>query len=95
MLVCCAASPAGGPAVDDGLDLLCDAEMLEEVPRAAGGDEQLFRFTQTLVQEVVYQNLLLKRRNELHGEVGRVLEELYGGKPSASRRSRRWATTSV
>ena len=72
---------AAGAAVDDGLDLLCDAEMLEEVPRAAGGDEQLFRFTQTLVQEVVYQYLLLKRRNELHGEVGRVLEELYGGKP--------------
>src|SRR6185369_812457 len=38
-------------------------------------------FTHALVHEVVYQNLLLTRRTELHESVGRALEAAYGPAP--------------
>ncbi len=62
-------------AADASLKLLCEAELLE------AGAERQYRFAHALVQEVVYQNLLLRRRTELHGRAGLALEALAGGRP--------------
>jgi adenylate cyclase len=59
------------------LEALVDAELLEEVPSAEGR----YRFRHALVQEVVYQNLLQRRRTELHGRAGLAVEGLVGGRP--------------
>ena len=40
-----------------------------------------YRFTHALAHEVVYQNLLLARRTELHQTTGRVLERIAGPHP--------------
>jgi predicted ATPase/class 3 adenylate cyclase len=66
--------------LEAGLDLLCDAEIIEE----AGGasvSALAYRFTQTLLQDVIYQNLLLQRRTEMHGQVGAALQRLRGDDP--------------
>ena len=64
---------ANDPArVRGQLDLLLDAEFIDEEP--GSGLETQFRFTQSLLQDVIYQNLLVQRRMELHGRVGRALE---------------------
>lgn len=63
-------------ACDAALETLLDAELLKEV--SADGQ---YRFAHALAQEVIYQNLLVRRRTELHGRVGRVLEALYGERP--------------
>ncbi|MFQ5807143.1 MAG: adenylate/guanylate cyclase domain-containing protein [Phycisphaerae bacterium] len=73
-------------ACESLLDLLQDAELLAEAPRVAGTPSSAtaarqYRFTQTLVQEVVYQNLLVRRRTELHGHAGSALERLCAGQP--------------
>ncbi len=71
-------------AAESGLELLVDAELLAEVlptfemDGSAPGGARHYRFTHALVQEVVYQNLLVRRRTELHGRVGQVLEEVCG-----------------
>ncbi|MBI3121274.1 MAG: AAA family ATPase, partial [candidate division NC10 bacterium] len=71
-------------ACETNLDLLLDAELLMEAPRTSGmhgsaaAGERHYRFSHALVQEVVYQNLLVRHRTELHGRVGQVLEELCG-----------------
>jgi len=64
---------------------LSQAELIEEVrdasTRGVAPRERPYRFTHALVHEVVYRNLLLSRRTELHGRVGRVLEDLRGTRP--------------
>ena len=67
--------------VDAGLELLCDAEIIEEIAGANSISLRSYRFTQTMLQDVVYQNLLLQRRIEMHGRVGAILERLYGDDP--------------
>ncbi|MEH2564178.1 adenylate/guanylate cyclase domain-containing protein [Bradyrhizobium sp. AZCC 2289] len=67
--------------VETGLELLCDAEIVEEVAGANSISLQSYRFTQTMLQDVIYQNLLLQRRIEIHGRIGAVLERLYGDDP--------------
>ncbi len=64
--------------LEASLELLVDAELLEEAPSSA---DRRYRFSHALVQEVVYQNLLQRRRSELHGRAGRVLERLCEGQP--------------
>jgi predicted ATPase/class 3 adenylate cyclase len=64
-----------------GLDLLCDAEIVEDVAGAHSGSPQAYRFTQTLLHDVIYHNLLLQRRREMHGQVGTALERLRGDDP--------------
>ncbi|WP_037073866.1 adenylate/guanylate cyclase domain-containing protein [Rhizobium leguminosarum] len=73
-----ASDPAG---VDAALDYLCDANIIEELrgPDVAGSPG--YRFSQTLMHDVIYHNLLLQRRMELHGRIGRVLERQYGEAP--------------
>src|SRR5439155_218939 len=61
------------------LELLSEAGLVEEAPLQPDqgpGVERLFRFGQTLVPEVVYQNLLVRRRTELLGPAGRRGEAL-------------------
>ncbi|MDW6025115.1 adenylate/guanylate cyclase domain-containing protein [Mesorhizobium sp. BAC0120] len=64
-----------------GLELLCDFELIEEVSGAGSIASQSYRFTQTLLQDVIYQNLLLQRRTEMHGRIGKALEDLSGDDP--------------
>ncbi len=40
-----------------------------------------YRFTHLLVQQVAYQNLLVRSRGELHARAGEALERLYAGRP--------------
>ena len=64
-------SPETAPSTLEGL--------LEEVPDLAleaGVQGRRYRFAHTMVQEVVYESLLMTRRTELHGRAGRALEEL-------------------
>ncbi|PDT58049.1 adenylate/guanylate cyclase domain-containing protein [Bradyrhizobium diazoefficiens] len=67
--------------VEAGLELLCDAEIVEEIAGSNSISLRTYRFTQTMLQDVIYQNLLLQRRIELHGRVGGALERLYGHEP--------------
>jgi tetratricopeptide (TPR) repeat protein len=39
-----------------------------------------YRFKHTLTQEVAYNSFLIKRRKELHGKIGEIIEDLYGDK---------------
>ncbi|WP_158668098.1 tetratricopeptide repeat protein, partial [Bradyrhizobium guangdongense] len=67
--------------VEAGLELLRDAEIIEEVAGSGSMSLRTYRFTQTMLQDVIYQNLLLQRRVELHGRIGAALERLYGKEP--------------
>ncbi|ESY04023.1 AAA family ATPase [Mesorhizobium sp. C386A] len=67
--------------LEAGCELLCDAEIIEEVAGSGSVSSQSYRFTQTLLQDVIYQNLLLQRRTDIHGRVGAALEQLCGDKP--------------
>ena len=67
--------------LEAGLELLCDAEIVEEVASAGSISSQCYRFTQTLLQDVIYQNLLLQRRTEMHGRIGAAVEQLCGANP--------------
>ena len=68
--------------VEAGLDLLCEAEIIDEVSSANPLSSQDYRFTQTLLHDVIYQNLLLQRRMEMHGRIGDALQRLYGDDPT-------------
>jgi len=83
------------PAIDDGagdraaLEMLCDTEWLAPMRSAGLPPAQAtpamsprYRFASTMAHEVVYQNLLLRRRTELHQRAGTVLEGLHGTSPS-------------
>jgi adenylate cyclase len=76
---------AGGPErFEASLDRLQEAELIEEVSRAPGAPSHpgfRYRFSQALVQEVVYQNLLLSRRTEAHDRAGRAYARLCGDEP--------------
>ena len=74
---------AGNPGV---LAMLCDTELLVPVPtaeaRAQSYPAQRYRFASTMAHDVAYQNLLLRRRTELHQRAGTVLEKLWGTSPT-------------
>jgi adenylate cyclase len=61
------------------LDRLIDGDLVQSV--GPGRDGTRYRFTHALVHEVVYQNLLLSRRTELHETAGRALERVTGSHP--------------
>ena len=60
------------------LDRLVAADLIQASDRRAAGR---YRFAHGLVREVVYQNLLLARRTEMHERVGRALEHAVGTRP--------------
>ncbi|MBX5160543.1 tetratricopeptide repeat protein [Rhizobium sp. NZLR8] len=68
-------------AIDAALDFLCDANIIEELRGPDAGGLPGYRFSQTLMHDVIYHNLLLQRRMELHLRIGRVLEHQYGAAP--------------
>jgi class 3 adenylate cyclase/tetratricopeptide (TPR) repeat protein len=59
---------------------LVEAELLEDVTSSDGrgssgsAPDRRYRFTHGLVHEVIYQNLLVRRRTALHERAGRALE---------------------
>lgn len=65
--------------LEEGLELLCDVEVIEEV--AGPISSRCYRFTQTLLQDVIYHNLLLQRRTEMHGRIAEALERQCGEHP--------------
>jgi adenylate cyclase len=76
----------GAVAADPGslvnrLDFLCQAEIIEEATGASANALPTYHFTHTLLHDVIYQNLLLQRRKELHGRVGNAMERLCGATP--------------
>jgi adenylate cyclase len=66
-------------AAEAALDRLVEADLIQAVGHWREGGQ--YRFTHALVHEVVYQNLLLSRRTELHERVGRALERAAGPRP--------------
>jgi len=71
-------SPQTAPAI---METLLYKGLLEEASDLALEAEvqgRRYRFAHTMVQEVVYESLLMTRRAELHGRAGRALEELCG-----------------
>jgi predicted ATPase/class 3 adenylate cyclase len=62
-----------------GLDHLVGAELIAHVGHGHEGNR--YRFTHALVHEIVYQNLLLSRRTELHERAGAALEAAVGPNP--------------
>ncbi|AYG65655.1 MULTISPECIES: adenylate/guanylate cyclase domain-containing protein [unclassified Rhizobium] len=68
-------------AIDAALDYLCDANIVEELRGPDAGVSPAYRFSQSLLHDVIYHNLLLQRRTELHLRIGRVLERQYGSAP--------------
>ena len=60
----CAPSPAESGGMDAALERLIEADLIQPTGRGLEGNR--YRFTNTLLHEVVYQNLLLSRRIELH-----------------------------
>ena len=73
LLKAVSAEPA---AVDAALDALVGADLVMPGPD--------HRFRHGLLQEIVYQNILVARRTELHSRVGAALETQGVGGPRAS-----------
>jgi adenylate cyclase len=67
------------PGTESALDHLVEADLIRVA--GSGREGNRYRFTHALVHEVVYQNLLLSRRTELHERVGRALERTTGPHP--------------
>jgi adenylate cyclase len=69
----------GSRTAEAALDRLVEADLIQAVGHWREGGR--YRFTHALVHEVVYQNLLLSRRTELHERAGRALERAVGPHP--------------
>ena len=70
---------ADAAAAPGALDRLVEADLIRAA--GAGRDGARYRFTHALAHEVVYQNLLLTRRTELHETAARALERAAGPHP--------------
>jgi adenylate cyclase len=68
------------------LAMLCEAELLVPMATAEAQTPRhpaaRYRFASTMAHEVAYENLLLRRRTELHQRAGTVLERLHGTQPA-------------
>ena len=63
-------------AADTALEVLVESNLIQR-----DGDGARYRFTHALIHEVVYQNLLLSRRAELHERIARARECATGPGP--------------
>lgn len=61
-------------AVDRALDELVEVDLVRE---AADEGERQFAFKHAVTQEIVYDNILLAERREMHGHVANVLETVF------------------
>jgi adenylate cyclase len=80
----------GDAPAEHALALLEGAGLVRAVAGPAGAgdradDGRRYAFSHALVQEAIYQNLLVRRRTELHGRVGRTLEALCDGGDGSAR----------
>src|SRR5262249_58985980 len=75
-----ASDPAG---CDDGLRLLQDAGLVQ--PIAGPAEPGCYGFDHALVQETIYQNVLMRARLELDGQARRGLGRPGGGRGRAPR----------
>ncbi|MDI7861855.1 tetratricopeptide repeat protein [Rhizobiaceae bacterium n13] len=66
--------------VEACVDFLCSAEIVEEVRSSGPSASAGYRFRQTLLHDVIYQNLLLQRRTEMHAKIGHAIERIVGDK---------------
>lgn len=64
--------------IDAALERLIEADLIQH---GGGREGNSYRFTHALLHEVVYHNLLLSRRTELHERAGRALEPVVGPHP--------------
>ncbi len=62
------------------LEYLVESDFVRQVGQDHNG--RRYRFTQALVHEVVYENMLLSQRSELHERAARSLERTVGPSPS-------------
>jgi tetratricopeptide (TPR) repeat protein len=65
------------PALEEDLR---EAQRLDLLREIAARPERRYAFKHPLVQDAVYNTLLVRRRHELHELVGRALEALYAGR---------------
>jgi adenylate cyclase len=70
---------SGSGTFQAALEQLVEADIVQAVGH--GPERGQDRFTHALVHEVVYQNLLLSSRTEIHERVGRALERAAGPRP--------------
>jgi class 3 adenylate cyclase/tetratricopeptide (TPR) repeat protein len=61
-------------------DYLTKLKALELIYERSLFPDLEYRFKHSLTQEVAYNSLLIKRRRELHGRIGEIVEDLYGDK---------------
>ena len=69
------------PTLEDNIR---DAQRLELIREVDVAGQRAFRFRHPLVQEAVYQTLLVRDRRELHAAVARTLERLEPEAPETS-----------
>jgi adenylate cyclase len=72
------ATPA---ALDASFTALREAAYLSAERGGAAGGTCIWSFAQSLMQEVVYENILIRRRTEQHARIARVLEARHGSRP--------------
>jgi predicted ATPase len=65
---------------DELQDYLTQLKGLELIYEKSLFPDLEYRFKHSLTQEVAYNSLLIKRRKELHGKIGEIIEDLYGDK---------------
>lgn len=62
------------PQIQQALDMLKHLELIHETQVFP---ELRYRFKHAVIQEVAYQSLLEQQRQEIHGAVGRAVEDLF------------------
>ncbi|MDF1634455.1 adenylate/guanylate cyclase domain-containing protein [Mycoplana sp. MJR14] len=75
------ALPCGVGDIAASLQQLGEADIVEELVDIPSHAAPRYAFRQKLLQEVFYDNLLLRRRTELHGAIGTLLERRFGTAP--------------
>lgn len=75
------ALPTGIDDIEANLQRLVAADIIEELADIPSQVAPRYAFRQMLLHEVFYDNLLLRRRTELHGAIGTLLERRHDGMP--------------
>ncbi|MDA2919696.1 tetratricopeptide repeat protein [Desulfobacterota bacterium AH_259_B03_O07] len=65
---------------DELQDYLTQLKGLELVYEKSIFPDLEYRFKHSLTHDVAYNSLLIKKRKELHGRIGEIVEDLYGDK---------------
>ena len=76
-----AVSPTQGPALQDALGQLMAAELIHE---RGAPPEATYVFKHALVQDTAYSSLLRSRRQRIHADIARALEEKFTDQVAAA-----------